>query len=336
MDIYDKSTNWKHNSWIVGLLTLFCFPFGLFLVWTHPHWRRRTKWIITGIFALCVAISGIVSESEKASIAKKLAEADVQWSAGQKADAVTYYKLAEGEHWTKIAEDTKPVILSRIVEFHADAGQDEEAKSWIATAKQRRVSLTTSSPKVNSLLATAVVEQPRLAANESTATNLETPATPTTPKPATAKPDTGYALGKEFQLGDYKYKIISLDQRSQIGEELFGNFMGEKASSGASFVVVSYTIENCTKESQVVQADDFKLLDSQGRTFDTSSTVSTALLMTSEDKDFLLSELQPGIARQMQQGFELPDTALESEVTLIVPQKGFFSTGDARLNVRIR
>jgi len=187
MDIYDKSTNWKHNSWIVGLLTLFCFPFGLFLVWTHPHWRRRTKWIITGIFALCVAISGIVSESEKASIAKKLAEADVQWSAGQKADAVTYY-----------------------------------------------------------------------------------------------------------------------------------------------------TIENCTKESQVVQADDFKLLDSQGRTFDTSSTVSTALLMTSEDKDFLLSELQPGIARQMQQGFELPDTALESEVTLIVPQKGFFSTGDARLNVRVR
>ena len=329
MDIYDKSPDWKHNPVIVGLLVLFFFPFGLYLVWKHPTWERRTKWIITGIFAFCLVIGGIVGEGEKARIAEKLMKADADWTTGKRAEAVTVYKSVEDEDWGTVADDAKPVILSRIVEFHADAGQDSEAMKWIATANRKSVSLTSSSEKVTTLLKTVAAEQSSsgFSAGHTGSSNASADA---------GSPKTGYELGKEFTLGDYKYKIISVSKEWRIGKDLFGEFIGETPSPGASFVVVTYTIENCTNESQVVMADDFKLLDSQGRTFDTSSNVSTALTMHTEDKDFLLSQLQPGIPRRMQQGFEVPSKALESEVTLIVPKKGLWSSGDARLTVKVR
>ena len=155
--------------------------------------------------------------------------------------------------------------------------------------------------------------------------------------PATKSKAKGeYSIGEEFQLGDYKYKVTRVEKKWQIGQEVFGEFTGEKAGSGATFVIVTYTIENCTKESQTVLSDDFHLLDAQGRKFDTSSKISTALLMFAEDKDFILSQLQPGLPRQMQQGFELPNKSLESDLTIVVPKKGFWSSGEAKITVKVQ
>ena len=336
MDIYDTQPDWKHNPWIIGLLVILFFPFGLYLVWKHPTWQTKTKWIVTGAFASFMVFVVIVNEGEKAQIAKKLSEADVQWAAGQKAGAVMYYKVVEEQHWEHVKHETKPVILSRVIEFHAVAGQDDEAQRWIAKAKSRGVAITTNSEKVATLLTAAKITE-ALTASRAAETAKLYPVTSEAPAPnstAASSTKSQYELGKEFQLGDYKYKIISVKKQWRIGEEVFGNFQGEQAGSGATFVIVTYTIENCTNESQTVLSDDFNLLDSQGRKFATSSKVSTALLMHTEDKDFLLSELQPGLPRQMQQGFELPNKSFESDLILVVPKKGLFSVGDARLTVR--
>ncbi len=222
----EMQPDWKRNPLIIGLTLVFCFPLGLFLMWTHTNWQPKTKWIISGVICFFVLLVGSSMKADKA-----------------KATAMT-----------------------------SDRGFTERAPS--ANAKSK------------------------------------------------------YELGKEFELGDYKYRITNVDQRQQIGDE--------QASSGAAFVVVTYTIENCTKESQAVLSDDFSLLDSQGRKYNTSSKASTALVFNTEDKDFLLSELQPGLPRQMQQGFELPLKSLESELILSVPKKGLFSSGDAQLTIRFR
>jgi len=60
-----ESTDWKHNPLIVGLLVLFCFPVGLYLLWVHPTWQARTKWIVTGVFAVVMLIGGLSSERDK-------------------------------------------------------------------------------------------------------------------------------------------------------------------------------------------------------------------------------------------------------------------------------
>ena len=129
-------------------------------------------------------------------------------------------------------------------------------------------------------------------------------------------------MGDEFTLGDYKYVVKSVYSTRVIGSQ----FMQETASDGATYVVVGYTIENCTNESQTVLSEDFELVDAKGRNFSPSSDANTALL-AEDNKDFLISQLQPGIARSMKTAFEVPQSALDEPVTLVIPEKGFFSSG---------
>ena len=144
-----------------------------------------------------------------------------------------------------------------------------------------------------------------------------------------ADSDRDLSLGDEFQLGDFKYRVLSSANRRTVGNQ----FMRERADNGAIFVIVSYSLENCTKETQTVLADDMKLVDAEGRTFDPSSKANTALL-AEDGKDFLLSELQPGIARTMKTAFELPLSSLNGDITLVVPEKGMFSSGKKRVRIK--
>lgn len=153
----------------------------------------------------------------------------------------------------------------------------------------------------------------------------ERPPSPSTP-----------GLGDSFTLGNFKYCINNVSTTRRIGKSLFGEFVGEEASAGAVFVIVSYTIENLASESQTVLSDDFKIEDSRGRTFKPASDANVALLMESDDKDFLLSELQPGLPRAMKQAFELPEQAIESPITVVVPEKGLWATGSKRVQVQVR
>lgn len=152
---------------------------------------------------------------------------------------------------------------------------------------------------------------------------------PSTTTNAISSSGSELELGNEFQLGDFKYRIQSATQRKTVGSQ----FLNERANNGAIFVVVSYIMENCTKETQTVLADDMKLVDSEGRTFDPSSNANIALL-AEDGKDFLLSELQPGIARTMKTVFEVPLSSLNGEVTLVVPEKGMFSSSETRVRIR--
>lgn len=44
---------WYHNVWVVlGILVFVLGPFGLPLVWKHPRFSRRTKWVLTIATAL--------------------------------------------------------------------------------------------------------------------------------------------------------------------------------------------------------------------------------------------------------------------------------------------
>jgi hypothetical protein len=159
-----------------------------------------------------------------------------------------------------------------------------------------------------------------------------------TPRPApgpVARPGAP-GLGDFFTLGEFKYRITEVNTTRRIGKTLFGEFIGEEAPPGAVFVIVSYTIENMGSESQTVLSDDFKMEDGRARTFRPSSKANVALLMESDDKDFLLSELQPGLPRAMKQAFELPEQAIDSTLTVVVPEKGFWARGSVRVQVSAR
>ncbi len=153
----------------------------------------------------------------------------------------------------------------------------------------------------------------------------ETRTSTETPK-REAKPE--YRIGKTFRLGNFAYTVEKIDAMKMIGNN---QFTRTKASEGATFLVVEYTIKNLGKETEVVLADDFRIIDGQGRTFRPSSEANTALMMSGKSKDFLLSEIQPGLKREMHTAFEVPMDAAQSGLKLVIPEKGLLGSDKAEI-----
>ena len=54
----------RYNALVIGVSLFFCFPVGLYFVWTHPNWMSKTKWIWTGVWA-AVVVLGMIAGSPK-------------------------------------------------------------------------------------------------------------------------------------------------------------------------------------------------------------------------------------------------------------------------------
>lgn len=135
-------------------------------------------------------------------------------------------------------------------------------------------------------------------------------------------------LGDSFRLGDFGYVIHDVQTTRKIGNR----FISKEASTNASFVIVSFEIENFSNETETVLTDDIKIKDQRGRTFSPSSDANTALSM-SIDKDFILSQLQPNIAKSTKTVFEVPTQVVNSGFTIIIPEKGFWGSDQAKIQV---
>jgi hypothetical protein len=154
--------------------------------------------------------------------------------------------------------------------------------------------------------------------------------TPPPPMQPTPPPSRQPALGEDFQLGDFTYNVKRVTSSTTIGS----GFAKKRASEGALFVVVEYTILNESSATETVLADDFRIVDSQKREFRPSSEANTALMMSGATKDFVISEVQPGIKKKMQTAFEMPETSATGGFTLVIPEKGLLGTGSVRISLR--
>jgi len=134
-------------------------------------------------------------------------------------------------------------------------------------------------------------------------------------------------LGERIALGGFAYVVQEIDQKDAVGNWL----TRETAGEGATFLIVRYTMENLGSESETVIADDFELQDSGGRSYRPSSEANTALAMSGGSKDLFASELHPGVKRKMTTAFEVPKAMLKGGFTIIIPEKGLFGTGRAKI-----
>lgn len=138
--------------------------------------------------------------------------------------------------------------------------------------------------------------------------------------------EAGPRMGERIELGDYAYVVENSRTESDLGP----GFSRIEAGDGAAFIVIDYSIENLTNETQTALTGDFKLRDYQDREFQASSEAETALSM-SDGSDFIVSELQPGLAREATTAFQVPEDVLEHPITLVIPEKGLMGNDEVEL-----
>jgi hypothetical protein len=128
-----------------------------------------------------------------------------------------------------------------------------------------------------------------------------------------------FQLKEDFRLGNFTYRILGANRQVELG----GGFSHIEASPGAIFLLVNYKITNESNKTATVMSDDLVLKDAKGREFRPSSKAVTAMAMSEPDRDFILSELQPGLTKQTTTAFEVPVSALQGEIVLVIPEKGW-------------
>lgn len=137
-------------------------------------------------------------------------------------------------------------------------------------------------------------------------------------------------VNQEFKLGEVTFRI---------GEPQFTEFIGNiysvtPAPTGSIFVVVPVFIRNDGKKTITILADNFQLKTESDETYRTDSRAVTALSMTYLQKDWLLSELHPGVANDTMTAFVIPAKKQHAHLYLRVPEPGFFARGEALVKLR--
>lgn len=123
-----------------------------------------------------------------------------------------------------------------------------------------------------------------------------------TTKEATNKPtvDAGPAIGTTAADGKFAFVIWKV----KCGVKSVGSGFTKSTAQG-SYCLVDMSVKNIGDEAQTIFSDNMKLIDEQGREFQTDS----AAMMFSDSQDLWLKEINPGIQIDGQLIFDLPSDA---------------------------
>lgn len=128
------------------------------------------------------------------------------------------------------------------------------------------------------------------------------------------------APGQPFRAGDFSYTIQSWLTTQSVGS----GHLAHAAPEGATFVAVGYNVRNDGQRTATVSASSgIGLIDAQGRNFRADSRAMTTASMASDDVDYILRELQPGLARDSIVIFAVPEDALDGPMEIEVRESTF-------------
>lgn len=107
---------------------------------------------------------------------------------------------------------------------------------------------------------------------------------------------TTYKVGDRVTVGDRAYTITGVKTTPSVGD----NEYTKKEATGI-YVLVTMTIENTGKESSTMSTNDVKIIDSEGRTFESDTQAWAAL-----KDNILLKQIQPGLPVTGETVFDVP------------------------------
>lgn len=110
-----------------------------------------------------------------------------------------------------------------------------------------------------------------------------------------------YNIGDSFNSGDIGVVIESVEEKTEFES---GNQFINNVTTEGKFVAVTAKLTNNDKKSRTFSSTQFKLIDDQGREFETLT--SGELMMILGDNNLFLESCNPGMSRTGIFVFEVP------------------------------
>ncbi len=124
---------------------------------------------------------------------------------------------------------------------------------------------------------------------------------PVAETPKVVEPTT-FKIGDKIVAGDFTWKITGMDKQSEIGENIYGTFMGEKADG--EFLILSVEVENTGNEAKYLMDSFVKLVDDKSREF--SADTMAAIYIKPQGSALMFEVINPGIIKKGKIVFDVP------------------------------
>lgn len=132
-------------------------------------------------------------------------------------------------------------------------------------------------------------------------------------------------VNRTVQIDDYNVKTIDL----KLGPAVGRGPTKYRAESGAVLALYTFVLSNASKETKNINFPIFELIDSRGNRYSPSGRALAAYSFDGGNVYDHLSQLHPGIDKQMTVIFEAPKSIIEDGCTIAFStfgQKGFILT----------
>lgn len=147
--------------------------------------------------------------------------------------------------------------------------------------------------------------------------------------PSDSSTEAIHRIGETFTLGNLTYRFHSVEKKKSLGNE----FMRTEAGADATFIVVPFEVRNEGNTSQTILTDNFELVTPDERSYKPDSEACTTYVMSKNKGDWLLSQLHPGLLKKGVTVFRIPLKFASQRLILLVPEEGFLSSGQARVDL---
>jgi hypothetical protein len=125
------------------------------------------------------------------------------------------------------------------------------------------------------------------------------------------------AAGRSFRVGGLNYTIHDVERSQAVGSA----YLKERAGPGVWFVVLTYTVRNRGDHPLLHEVARSVRLTAGEHTYSTSARANYAL-STALGRDYMVTDLQPDVARTMVVAFEVPERVLGGfEIVLDDPSR---------------
>lgn len=161
------------------------------------------------------------------------------------------------------------------------------------------------------------------------ATPQETPAENPVPVEPPKEEVVEVGIGKPATIADVTFIVNSVEETKEIKS---GNQFIDNAKTEGKFIILDITVKNDKKESLTIHSSYFKLISADGVEYD-PSTDSAVIMAMSDEADFFLQQVNPGLSKSGKVVFEVGPN-LDLTTTLLRGQTGFWGTETVEISLK--
>lgn len=135
-----KKVGFLQSPWLIAISSFVFAPLGLLLIWLHPSWPKRTKYLWASFAVACFCGIGYFQNVRVEATRKRIASADALWNEGKRSDAAEQYHL-NVSMLSLLPKSEQAEVYGRLIEYEGSVRNSSKVQPLLEAVAEARIEL---------------------------------------------------------------------------------------------------------------------------------------------------------------------------------------------------